>query len=84
MQRGKNVIVECEARRRREEDQFFIGRILGCGREYVSLLHFDAVGEWDEEPTAIRYKAITSVQFDSPYVNFYSKYLSQPNPPLAP
>ncbi len=73
--RMKNIIVEKEDR---DDDkcEFVIGRIEKIYRNFVYVLHFDADGIWQTEPYRIPYKEITSVTFDSRYVNIFSKYLT--------
>lgn len=69
---GKSVIVECESL---ETAKFYIGEITAIDKKSLFLLYFDAAGEWDEEPTEILLKDITSINFDSRYFNVISKYL---------
>lgn len=73
--RGQHVIIECEDRKTPDDDEFFIGRIIHLGDEAVSFRHFDSMGRWDEEPWVIDYGDITKIQFDTPYINTYIKYL---------
>ena len=73
----QHVIVECEDRRAAEYDDFFIGRIVTLDDEAVSILSFDSMGRWDEEPCIIAYGDITRIQFDTPYINTITKYLKE-------
>lgn len=68
----KNIIVECETK---ETSEFYIGKITGSDKKSLFLLYFNGAGEWDDEPTEILLKDITSIKFDSRYINIYSKYL---------
>lgn len=72
---GKNIIVECESK---ETSKFFIGKIIAINKKSLFLLYFNGAGEWDEEPTEILLKDITSISFDSRYINIISRYL-KPN-----
>lgn len=74
---GKNVIVEREDL---DDDnrQFVIGKIDGIYKSFVYVYHFDADGIWDDEPYKIPYNEITSVTFDSRYVEIFSKYVGEP------
>lgn len=54
---------------------FVIGSIEGVHKNSVSIRHFDADGIWEKKPHRIPYDEITSLTFDSRYVNFFSKYL---------
>ena len=70
---GNNIIVQCESL---ESTEFYIGAIIAIDKKSLYLLYFDAFGEWDEEPTEISLRDITSVQIDSRYCTIISKYLS--------
>ncbi len=69
--KNKNVIIECE---HPKIDQFIIGEILEVGKKKLSILYFNAAGVWDEKPTKVKYKDITKVMYDDPYVEVFSKY----------
>lgn len=69
-----NVIIECESK---ETDEFYIGKITYVDKKSLLLLYFNGAGEWDDEPTEILLKNITSVGFDSRYINIISKYLNR-------
>lgn len=71
---GRNISIECE---RIEDGEFYIGKIIEVNNKSVSLLYFNGVGEWDEEPTDILYEEITQVSFDNRYINIMSKYLKK-------
>ena len=73
-EQNKNIIVENE---KAEEDDysFVIGRIIKATKTKVIMQHFDADGIWEEELYEIPYNKITSVSFDTRYVNVFSKYL---------
>jgi hypothetical protein len=73
-QRGDNVIVECEDAEEDIED-FYIGRILSVVGDTLAFANFDALGHWDEAPHTIPLEEITKVEFDTPYVRTFSKYL---------
>lgn len=65
----KNVVVECEIL-----GEFYIGRIVEVSKTTLSLLHFDPLGVWDDEPTQIDFKDISVVSFDDRYSSIMSKY----------
>ena len=73
-EQNKNIIIENE---KAEEDDysFVIGRIIKATKTKVVMQHFDADGIWEEELYEIPYSKITSVSFDTRYVNVFSKYL---------
>ena len=58
---GNNIIVECESV---DISKFFVGKIKSITKKSLFLLHFNGAGEWDEEPTEILFKDITSVNCD--------------------
>jgi hypothetical protein len=75
-ERNRNIIVECEGQESSEHGTYFIGRILAVEFDSVSILNFDALGKWDDEPSNVPLLAITKIDFDSPYINIFSKYVS--------
>lgn len=75
--RGQHIIVECESRTTEDDSEFLIGLLHSVYDESASILNFDALGNWDEEPTEVAYNDITQVQFDTPYINTISKYLKE-------
>jgi hypothetical protein len=74
-ERGQHIIVECESQETADDDGFFIGRVVAMKDISVSVLHFDPLDRWDDEPTEIACDDITQVEFDTPYINTLSKYL---------
>jgi hypothetical protein len=68
----QNIIVECEST---ESNIFYIGKIVQVMKSSLLLLYFNELGEWDKEPTKIIFKDITSVSFDTRYINIISKYV---------
>ena len=77
-QTGKNIIVEYETAEG-TNDIFTIGRIDRIYKSCLYMYHFYTDGTWEPEPYRIPYSEVTSVTFDSRYVNVFSKYL--PDPP---
>lgn len=79
--RERNVVLEVEGDDSDEDDEFLIGRIVRLTPDGVELLYFDPLGQWDLDPIEIGFDEITQVQFETPYVNKLSKYLSDPPMP---
>jgi len=79
-ERGLHVIIEAENPISEEYDDFTLGRIVALDDESVSILPFDPLGAWDDEPSVIGYGDITKVQFDTPYITTMTKYLKKPPP----
>jgi hypothetical protein len=71
----QNIIVQCESRESEDEDGFHIGRVLSAGADSVKFHYFSATGRWDARSYEIPISAITKVEFDTPYVNTFSKYV---------
>lgn len=69
-----DVIVECEDDSE-EEGSFYLGRVLEVTSEGISLLYVDALGHWDEVPSLIAFERITKVQFDTPYLRRFMRYV---------
>jgi hypothetical protein len=76
-QRGDNIIVECEDAEEGVED-FYIGQILSVESASLCFANFDALGRWDKDAHTIPLEEITTLQFDTPYVQTFSKYLEGP------
>jgi hypothetical protein len=75
--RAQNVIVECEDPNEDVED-FYIGQILSVDEDSVCFANFDGLGQWDDAPHTIPFGEITKVQFETPYLQTFSKYLEGP------
>lgn len=70
---GRNIIIESESLD--DEPLFAIGEIQSVDGESVLLFPFDADGIWEDQPIQIFYEDITSVSFDTRYINVFSRYL---------
>lgn len=75
---GKNIIVEKEDLDKKE-CYFAIGRIIKVKNKKVRFREFDADGIWQDDLLDIPFSQITSVTFNSRYVEVFSKYLSEPD-----
>lgn len=73
---GENVIVEYETAEG-EDDDFTIGKIEQVYKSCVYMRYFDADGIWNNDLYRIPYNEVTSVTFDSRYINVFSKYIPQ-------
>ena len=69
---GKNIIIEDEY-----EGFFYIGRIEEVEDNNIIFKYFDADGVWQEQLEIINYNEITSVTFNSRYVEVFSNYLKK-------
>lgn len=72
--RNKNIIAIKESLVE-DEAEFVIGRIEKVYKRFAYVRHFDADGNWQEEPYRIPYAELTTVIFASRYVDVFSKYL---------
>jgi hypothetical protein len=70
----KLMTVQCEDNGNNRQD-FYIGRIDSTTETALVFHHFDGLGQWAEEPAAISLDEITLVQFDTPYIKHFSKYV---------
>jgi len=70
----QRMIIECEEQDEDDED-FYIGQISSTGESEVHFHHFDALGHWEEVPAAILYGEISLIQFETPYLKTFGKYL---------
>jgi hypothetical protein len=76
-ERGNHIIVECEDAEEEIQD-YYIGQILSVDRGSLCFANFDALGRWDKDAHTISLEEITKLQFDTPYVQTFSKYLEGP------
>jgi hypothetical protein len=76
-QRGQNIIVECEDPDEPVED-FSIGQILSVGEDSLCFANFDGLGRWDDAPHIIPFGEISKLQFETPYLQIFSKYVEGP------
>lgn len=61
-----------------DEDTFFlIGRIVKVTEVSVWFKDFNVDGKYNEEINIIPYDIITTIRFDSRYINVWSKYLNE-------
>ena len=75
----EHCIVECEGYDDEESD-FYIGRVIAVKDYYCRFAYFDALGRWDDKLNEIPFDQITRLEFDSPYINTFSRHLSGPCP----
>lgn len=72
---NRNVVIQCEHCRRDEHEYWAIGQIVSLDALSVTFLGFDVMGKWHKEPDQVFYSAITQIQFDTPYINVYSRHV---------
>ncbi|WP_428305480.1 hypothetical protein [Lacipirellula sp.] len=73
------MIVECEAEDE-ELDDFYIGKLVSIDNEELRFDHFDGVGRWESEAAVISLPTVTLVQFETPYIQRFWKYLESAAP----
>lgn len=71
------MIVECEMDNEDDED-FYIGKLVSCNESRLCFDSFDGFGHWDEDPTDIPLVEISLVQFETPYIQRFWKYIGVP------
>jgi len=69
-----NIIVECESLDD-DNSEFHIGRPTEIEGKTLWFIGFDALGKWYDEEIGLSIKNITKIQFDTPYINIFSKYV---------
>jgi hypothetical protein len=77
--RYSQIIIECESVDEKEED-FYIGGLLAIQSRNIQFRDYDALGYWSKTPKSIKLADITKVQFDTPYINIFSKYTREDGP----
>jgi hypothetical protein len=68
------MIVECEEQDEEEED-FYIGKVASVDDDRLRFFHFDALGMWRKRASSIPCDEITLLQFETPYIQIFSRYL---------
>jgi hypothetical protein len=71
---GTPVIIEGKYSK---DERFIIGPILEKNDKKVKIRYFNTLGEFDLKPVSIRFKDVTTIQFDSPYANIFYKYATE-------
>jgi hypothetical protein len=66
------VIARCQ---KTNDERFIIGPIEEFTQKSVKIRYFDATGYLDEKLTGLKYKDITTIEFDTEYINYFTKYL---------
>ena len=69
------LIIECEDRDEDIED-FYIGQAISIGGDSVQFDHFDGLGRWEKSAASIPLEEITLLQFETPYIHRFWKYVS--------
>ena len=73
---GKNIMVRYETPEG-QDDNITLGIIERIHGSCLYMYYFDADGIWQPELYRIPYQEVTSVTFDSRYINVFSKYISK-------
>lgn len=74
---NENIIIECESLENPADDEFYIGKVSEIEGNDAWFIGFSALGEWEKEEVAIKIANITRIQFNTPYINIFSKYLEE-------
>lgn len=75
--------VRCEDESEDIED-YYVGTLVRVSETSITFDNFDALGVWDETPFEIEIDQITLVDFRTPYIKTFSRYLDGPPPNLRP
>lgn len=79
----EQLIVKCE-----DEDEdiqdFHIGALMWSNENEIVMRHYDGLGYWKAVPAEIDIEDVSQVQFDTPYINCFSKYTREGEPPDMP
>ncbi|WP_165247727.1 hypothetical protein [Paludisphaera soli] len=76
--RGDYIVIECESRFAPEDDDFLIGPVVGLTDHEVAMRIFAPDGRWERDRSYVMLDTITQIQFDTPYINAFRKYLASP------
>lgn len=77
--RFETMIIESQSPGEESQD-FYIGQVVSLKKNKVVFDHFDALGRWESEPSVIPLREISFVQFATPYIEIFGKYLNGPRP----
>ena len=61
-------------------EEFYIGQAVSWDEESAQFDEFDALGQWESESSIIGLDEIAFIQFDTPYIKTFRKYLHGPPP----
>jgi hypothetical protein len=70
------VIAECQ---KENDGRFIIGPIESTNKKSVEIRYFDATGYLKKNLTKLKFKDITTIELDTRYLNYFSKYLRVKN-----
>ncbi|MCE5278029.1 MAG: hypothetical protein ABFD92_05780 [Planctomycetaceae bacterium] len=79
----EQMIIECESEEG-DANAFYIGKAVSIAKTCIQFSHYDALGFWSQRPETIQIPDITVVQFDTPYIRTFSKYLRPGQAPKSP
>jgi hypothetical protein len=71
----KLMTVQCEDAEEDVQD-FYIGQVVSFEGTELIFDAFDALGQWNDESSRVLLDEITMVQFETPYIRHFSKYLT--------
>jgi len=72
--RFRFVVIECEDEHESLQD-FYLGEVIDVVGDIVRFRCLNALANWDEEIVEIRMDEITKVEFDTPYIQRFTKYI---------
>jgi len=70
------LIVECESSGNAEDDEFYIGKPIDIENSSLWFREFNGLGKWEQTEVEISINDITKIQFETPYIQIFSKYVS--------
>lgn len=73
------MIVECEMEEEDDED-FYIGKLAALNDTELQFYHFDGLGRWESEAAIVPLAEITLIQFETPYIQRFWRYIDRPSP----
>ena len=69
---GKNIVIQSDDPDS-DLQNFYLGPAVRVGKTRVKFASFDGLGIWSERHCAILFKEITRIQFETPYINAFSR-----------
>lgn len=74
--RYRFLAIECEDEHERLQD-FYFAELLEVTSDAVHLRCVDGLARWEDEVAVVPTDEITKVQFDTPYLNRFAKYIGR-------
>jgi len=73
----EHIIIECESVTNDNQDRFYLGKVSEIEGTTVWFVEINPLGTFEHEEIGISLEEISRIQFDTPYINIFSKYIGR-------